>query len=190
MQAREVYIKSDGNSAPLKVMFEGQTFGELKAATQGQVSWDNSVVRVKGSKVDLVDAGAFIPAEGPVMIFVVPQKQKGGAASRSEVLSRVRAIVAADGGSARAYFGNASQTSTAILLDRLSNYRSSRTSSSATSSVTVSTVEETEEMQNVRAAFQNAVNALNVLGRLVIKGEDSYGGTTLAELNAEYKTVA
>lgn len=186
MQTREVYIKSDGNSAPLKVMFEGQTFGELKAATQGQVSWDNSVVRVKGSKVDLVDAGAFIPAEGPVMIFVVPQEQKGGAASRSEILSRVRAVVAADS-DARAYFGNASQTSTAVLLDRLATYnRVSPTPSSAATS----TVEETEEMQNVRAAFQNAVNALNVLGGLVIKGEDSYGGTTLAELNAEYKTVA
>jgi predicted transcriptional regulator len=190
MQAREVYIKSDGNSAPLKVMFEGQTFGELKAATQGQVSWDNSVVRVKGSKVDLVDAGAFIPAEGPVMIFVVPQKQKGGAVSRSEILSRVRAVVAADS-DARAYFGNASQTSTAVLLDRLATYnRVSSIASSAVRSVAISTIEDTEEMQNVRTAFQDAVDALNVLGGLVIKGEDSYGGTTLAELNAEYKTVA
>ena len=166
-------------------MFEGQTFEELKAVTEGQVSWDNSVVRIKGSKVDLVDGGAFIPAEGPVMIFVVPQKQKGGASSRSEVLSHVRAIVRADGDIARAHFGNASQTSTEVLLNRLSNY----SPSSIASSVATSTVENTEEMQNVRAAFQNAVNALNTLGGLVIKSEDSYGGTTLTELNAEYSTV-
>lgn len=188
MQAREVYIKADGNGAPLKVVFEGQTFGELKTATAGKVSWDNCIVRVKGSKVDLVDNGALIPAEGPVYILTVPQKQKGGASRRDNVYADIKELILQDGAFAKAYFSNYPQLKTDVLVQKVNDYVSSPSNTAV--SANGSTVESTPEMQAVREAFVKAHEALNVLGQIVMQGEESFGGVTLSELNAEWASVS
>lgn len=195
MQTRQVFIKADGNSTPVKVDFSGQTFGELKAETAGRVTWKNSIVRLKGTKTDLVDDGALIPQEGPVIIFVVPQKMKGGAdvssMSRNELMSHVKTLIIKNGQAAKDYFGNYPQMKTPAIVALVNGYDPNNTSSEE------GTLEDTSEMQAVRAAYENVVTslsglleALDTLGSLVAGGEESFGGTTLSELNEAYAQIS
>ncbi len=191
MQSREVFIKADGNGAPVKVNFEGQTFGELKELTSSDVTWENSRVVLKGSQVDLVADDALIPSVGPVMIFVVPLKQKGGVdvstLGRNDLVSHVKGIIESDGQPAKDHFGNYPIIKTDSLVELVNAYRAA---------ASTSTVDDTTEMDEVRAAYQTIadavptlLSAINALGKVIrnTESEEVFGGSTLSQLNTDYE---
>ena len=76
--SRAIYIKSEGNARPKKVTdFEGTTFGELKAHVT-DVNFENANVIIHSTKTTLFDDTSLIPAEGDVILLVVPKQMKAG----------------------------------------------------------------------------------------------------------------
>lgn len=195
---RTLIIKSDGRGEPFVIEnFEGMTFGEVKAASAKDVSYDNARVILNNNKADLVDDAASIPLEfNPVVIFVVPQNMKGGATERQNLMAQAKKLIVADGDDARAHFGQYQMLSTdslKALIDSYDNSDSAASKEVATEGTTVGETTEgaalTEALANLATAQTNVNNAVNTVLSLAL-GEDAptiYGGFNLEQLNKAYE---
>jgi hypothetical protein len=190
--SRTIYIKSEGNARPKKVTdFQGLTFGELKAHVT-DVNFDNANVIIHSTKTTLFDDTSMIPAEGDVILLVVPKQMKAGSADysnykRNDILSDVRTIIDTDGDAARQYFGNYPQMKTPALVALLQNYGAE----AAEASVNESSIADSPEYQRLVAVHQrlsSAVSELNDavsdIGQLINQEpEETFGGVTESQLD-------
>jgi hypothetical protein len=196
--SRTIYIKSEGNARPKKVTdFQGLTFGELKAHVT-DVNFDNANVIIHSTKTTLFDDTSMIPAEGDVILLVVPKQMKAGSADysnykRNDILSDVRTIIDTDGDAARQYFGNYPQMKTPALVALLQNYGAE----AAEASVNESSIADSPEYQRLVAVHQrlsSAVSELNDavsdIGQLINQEpEETFGGVTESQLDKVFEEL-
>ena len=190
--SRTIYIKSEGNARPKKVTdFQGLTFGELKAHVT-DVNFDNANVIIHSTKTTLFDDTSMIPAEGDVILLVVPKQMKAGSVDystlkRNDIVAEVRVIIETDGDAARQYFGNYPQMKTPALVALLQNYGAE----AAEACLNEFSLVDSPEYQRLVAVHQrlsSAVSELNDavsdIGQLINQEpEETFGGVTESQLD-------
>lgn len=184
---RKVFIKANGDATPKEFAFEGTTFGELKEVVGSAVNWDGSTATVRSTRTALISDLSVVPLEAEVHIFVIQDKMKGGAMSRTELLGTVRTYTSTNN-SAKAFFGNYpskdSVTLTALLNQWESQYSTNTESVDQSEivgvidSVIEVVIEQMEQLEDVRSKLANL--------RTSVATPVVYGGATQAELDADY----
>ena len=196
--SRTIYIKSEGNARPKKVTdFQGLTFGELKAHVT-DVNFENANVIIHSTKTTLFDDTSLIPAEGDVILLVVPKQMKAGSVDystlkRNDIVAEVRVIIETDGDAARQYFGNYPQMKTPALVALLQNYGAE----AAEASVNESSIADSPEYQRLVAIYQTLANtvsdlnvAVNEIGQIISQEpEETFGGVTESQLDKVFEEL-
>ena len=193
--SRTIFIKAQGNKRPTKVTdFTGTTFGDLKAHVT-EINFDNASVMIHATRTTLHDDDSMIPAEGEVILLVVPKEMKAGAdyadMKRNELMTAVRGFIDNNGDDAMVYFGNYPQMRSDAVIGLLNNYNPTAPEEEVA-------LADLPEYSNLVASYQEVaegVTKLNgvieALGEIINQQpEEVYGGMTESALDNEFKALS